>query len=132
MLKALFTLAIVGFLVSVYAYITEEKIKENPNFKPVCDISDRISCSKPLKSEYANIFYISNTMAGIIFYALLAVLAFFNMAAALFYASIAACAASLYLAYLLYFKIQALCLICTSLYIINALLFFFSYKEMFK
>lgn len=132
MLKALFTLAIVGFLISVYAYITEEKLKEDATYKPVCDLSDRISCSKPLKSEYANIFYISNTIAGILFYAFLAVLAFFNMITGLFYAAIAACAASVYLAYLLYFKIGALCLICTSLYIINALLLFFSYKEFFQ
>jgi vitamin-K-epoxide reductase (warfarin-sensitive) len=132
MLHTLFTLAIIGFLISVYAYMTEEKIKKDPNFKPACDLSDRISCSKPLKSEYANLFYISNTIAGILFYAFLAVLAFFNMAAALFYAAIAACVASVYLAYLLYFKIGALCLICTSLYIVNALLLFFSYKQMFQ
>ena len=131
MLRIVFILAITGFLISTYAYITEKKLNVNPDFKPACDLSDRISCSKPLKSEYANLFYISNTMAGITFYALLAILAFFNMTAALFYAAIAACALSLYLAYLLYFKIGALCLICTSLYIVNALLLFFSYKEMF-
>ena len=132
MLRTLFTLAITGFLISIYAYITEEKLKKDSSFKPACDLSDRISCSKPLKSEYANLFYISNTIAGIMFYALLAILAFFNMTAALFYAAIAACIASIYLAYLLYFKIGALCLLCTSLYIVNALLLFFSYQEMFR
>jgi len=132
MLRTIFILAITGFIISFYAYFTETKLKEDASYKPVCDISERISCSKPLQSEYANLFFISNTIVGIIFYVSIAILAFFNMAAAIFYAAIASGVATIYLAYLLYFKVQSLCIVCTSLYVVNALILFFSYKEMFK
>ena len=60
MMFVIVLLAVLGFGISLYTYITEQKVKLNPEYKPVCDLSDRISCSKPMKSQYANIFFLSN------------------------------------------------------------------------
>lgn len=118
-------LAIIGFCISLYTYVLEKKVKENPAFKPVCDLSDRVSCTKPMKSPYANLFFFSNATVGMGYYVLIGLLAYFNMPQLLLIAAIGGVIVSCILAYILYVKIQSLCLLCTSLYIINALILFF-------
>ncbi len=112
-------LAAIGFCISLYTYIVEKKIKSVPGYKPVCDISDKISCSKPMKSAYSNIFFFSNAIIGMIFYFFIAMLVLLHADKLLLIASISSCIVSLFLAYLLYFRVKSLCLLCTSLYIIN-------------
>ncbi len=122
MIVTCIALATVGFCISLYTYITERKVKAMPNFKPMCDISDRISCSKPMKSEYSNIFFFSNAIIGMGYYVLIALLALYNATTLLLITTIAGCLVSCWLAYLLFFKIKSLCILCTSLYVINFLL----------
>ncbi|MBI2774880.1 hypothetical protein HYX58_02650 [Candidatus Dependentiae bacterium] len=116
-------IAAIGFFISLYAALTERKVNEDPNYKAACDLTDTISCTKPMKSEYSNLFFISNSFAGMIYYAIIAVLAYLQMPLLIFIITAGGALFSCFLAYLLYFKIKALCLVCTSLYIINALLF---------
>lgn len=116
-------LALVGFCIAVYAYFVESKMKADATYKPACDINDRMSCSKALESPYGNIFFISNSVAGMLYYAAVALLAFLGMHTLLMIATTLGLIASLGLAYLLYFKIKTICLVCTSLYIVNILLF---------
>lgn len=115
-------LAGIGFAISMYTYLLEQKIKEKPNYKPACDLSDRISCTKPMKSEYSSLFYFSNAIVGAAFYVMIAVLALMNMHSLLLFATVAGCIVSAFMAYLLYFRVQSVCLLCTALYIINVLL----------
>ena len=122
MILSIFILALIGFCIALYDYIVEQKIKKTPDYKPACDLSDRISCSKPIKSEYGNLFLISNALVGMLFYALIAVLAWFNASMLLLITAIAGCLFSVFLAYILFFKIKSLCLVCISLYFINVLI----------
>lgn len=124
-------LAIIGFCISLYTYFIEQKIKTTPSYKPVCDLSDRVSCSKPIQSIYGNIFFISNALAGMLYYILIAALSWFHFDMLLLVAAIASCIFSLYLAYLLYFKIKSFCLLCTSLYFINFLILFLAIKNLY-
>ena len=112
----------IGFCIALYAYFVENKMKADANYHPACDINDRISCSKPMQSQYANIFFISNSLLGMLYYAVTALLAFMGMHTLLIVATTLGVLTSCVLAYLLYFKIKSLCLVCTSLYIVNALL----------
>ena len=128
MIASVFVLALLGLLVSFYAYRLEKKLKTDQNYKATCDISDTISCSKPILSEYGEIFGFSNALLGMLFYSLMAILAFMNKINLLFYLSIASLIASAFLAYLLYFRIKTLCLICTTIYAINILLFLVIYS----
>ncbi len=127
MITIIFILAVIGFCISLYTYLLEKKVKQNPGYKPVCDISDKISCTKPMKSAYANIFYISNALVGMVFYAVMAVGAFLNLHQLLFILACIGCIGSIVLAYFLFFKVKSFCLLCTSLYIINALLLYMTY-----
>lgn len=115
-------LAVIGFVISLYASIVERKLKHDPTYKPACDISDRISCSKVATSPYANLFFISNAVAGMLFYALVMLLAFLEYGQLLMITVVAGVLMSIYLAYILYTKIKSLCLVCTATYIINAAL----------
>ena len=118
----LILLAFAGIVVSVYAYTVEMNVAQSAEYKPACDINDKVSCSKVMRSSYAKMLGISNALIGVAFYAVLFVLACFGAAALIFYLSIAAVLASIALAYISYFKIKSFCLVCTSVYLINVLL----------
>ena len=127
MMLLFIVLAALGFGISLYTYLIEQRLKHDADYKPVCDISDRISCSKPMQSPYASLFFFSNAVMGMLFYGVLIVLALFDVGTILVLMTAGACIASCVLAYLLYFKIKALCLLCTLLYLINFLLLYLSF-----
>jgi vitamin-K-epoxide reductase (warfarin-sensitive) len=120
-------LSIIGFGLSLYMFVVEQKLKKNPHYKPVCNLSDRISCTKPLQSKFAQPFGISNALLGLWFYPLLPILIEFGYSFLVYYLSLAACCVSFFLALILYFRIKAFCIVCSSLYVVNALLLIVSY-----
>ncbi len=130
MIVHIMLLAALGLCVSIYTYLTEQRLKKDPTYKPVCDLSDRISCSKPMLSPYANLFFASNAVMGILFYTAMMILALIGSTKLVLLGALLSCCASAGLAYLLYVKIQAFCILCTSLYIINILMFIHCIKLM--
>lgn len=128
MIELIILFALFGFILSVYAYAVETKLKKDISYKPACDISDRISCSKALTSQYANLFFISNSFAGLLFYGLVAILAFFDAILWLKIVTLLGFVATFLLAYLLYFKVKSFCVLCSSLYTINIILFLLSIR----
>ncbi len=131
MLTIILMLAAIGVAISIYGYITEQIVKQDASFKAACDISDRVSCTKVMLSPYANMFFFSTFGIALTYYALIGVLAYFDLVNVIFIASIGSCLLSCFLAYLLIFKIKSLCVLCTSLYVINFLMLFLSYKAMY-
>lgn len=119
-------LAIIGILLSLYALWVEKNINENENYKSVCDINELISCTKPIKSDYAKFLGIPYGLFGLFFYLLIAFLAVFNITSIIFYLSCLAVIVSFILAYILYMKIGTFCIICSLLYCINLALLVFS------
>ncbi len=117
-------LACLGFVISFYTYYIEQKIRYNQSYKPVCDINERISCSKVMTSRYANIFFVSNSVLGMLYYLATAFVAYMGYSTILTIITILGVIASCGLAYILYFKIKSVCILCTSIYIINIALFF--------
>jgi vitamin-K-epoxide reductase (warfarin-sensitive) len=112
---------IIGILVSAYAISVETKVKKNQAYKPVCDINDRMSCSKAFKSEYGHLLGVSNSIAGMASYIIFFALTFF-MPSLLLPLAIVAVLSSIALAYLMYVKMRIFCFVCTSIYTINILL----------
>jgi vitamin-K-epoxide reductase (warfarin-sensitive) len=122
--------ALLGFLISLYSFFIEQKFKQDSTYKVWCDISDKISCSKPIMGNYSNLFFISNALAGMGFYGFIIVLALLNQVYPIFYLSLAAGAVTIYLAYILFIKIKSLCLLCTAIYFINCILLVLSYTQL--
>lgn len=129
MLISLCILAGVGFFIALYAYIVEIKIRANPNYKAFCDVSDTISCTKPLKSSYGTLFGYSNAVIGMLFYSGIIILALINAQTLIFYAACLACLISVYLGWILFTKIKSACFLCISLYIINLMLLIMSFLQ---
>lgn len=121
-------LAGLGFIVTAYGLYVERKIKQQ-NYKPMCDLSDRISCTKPLTSAYAHLFYISNNIVGMLFYLVIFTLNAMNAYGSIFILSVGSLVVALFLAYHLFFRLKLFCLLCISVYIINLLLVVVSYMH---
>ena len=130
------------FLV-LYVFYVEHRLKTakpESNYKAVCDINDRISCSRVLNSKYAkgfgifeqdSVFNVSNAVYGISFYALILILLVVSslveginvwITYLLVVLAVALNLCDIYLAYILFFKLKDICIVCCTLYVINALL----------
>jgi vitamin-K-epoxide reductase (warfarin-sensitive) len=127
MIITILIVAIIGLIISVYGIFVERQIQQDALYKPACDISDKISCSKPFLSPYSKMFGISNIWASALYYMLMIVLAQLNLATIAMIISSTGVIVSCIFAYILFFKIQSLCLICTSLYVVNIALAIASY-----
>lgn len=128
MLTKVMIIACIGLMLCLYSYTVEQKIKQDQSYKPFCNLSDRISCSKPIQSSYGALFGVSNSLVGIFFYLAILILAALNMKTTIVAAAFAACCASIVFAFILAFKVKAFCLICVSIYLVNALLLWASLR----
>ena len=127
-LTPLLILASLGLLISLYAFYVKQRMKKDKNYSPVCDISDKVSCTKAMGSRYGSFFIVPNSVWGILFYGALAVLSFMGMIQAVIWLSVVAVLGSIYLAYASFFKIKVLCPLCLGIYAINILILIFSYS----
>lgn len=127
MLSAIVVIASLGLVISAYAYFVEQKMKQDHTYKPMCDISDRISCSKPFASRYGALLGVANSLVSAFFYLVIILLAFLGMKKLIFLVAIVACCASLVFAYILFVKIRVFCVVCFSIYVIDGLLLWLSW-----
>ena len=127
-LPAIQITAFIGLLLSSYALYVEKKTNRSTSYKAACDISDKISCTKAFKSKYSKIMGLSNSLFGLFVYIFILALTFYGDGKIIFFLSTFIILGSIYLAYISYFKLKNLCVVCTSIYLINFLLLVFSYK----
>ncbi|CAH0585778.1 unnamed protein product [Chrysodeixis includens] len=140
--RAIVGASLLGILISTYALNVEMSIQAKPDYKAFCDITEKISCSKVLNSEYAKGFgllpnesplKIPNCIYGIIFYCLSIFLSTFDQLQVVriqLLLSLCTIPMCVYLAYLLAFVLHDFCVVCVSTYIINALLTVLTFKKM--
>ncbi len=127
-MSMMFVLAIAGCVVSAYMLYLERQLAQNYDYKAACDLSDYVSCSKVAKSAYSKIGGVPGSVIGIIFYGVIALCAYMDQINFVLYLSAFGVVMSVYLAYIIFFKIKAACPLCISMYVINALLFILSYR----
>ena len=123
MIIAIITFAGLGLLVSLYGLYVERQLRKNSDYKAACDISDNVSCTRPMLSPYRNMFGISNSLVSALFYLSIIGVAFLENLYALKIMTGLGLIVTFFFAYILYFKIKSLCLICNVLYVINIVLF---------
>ncbi|MBT4856234.1 hypothetical protein HOM50_04520 [bacterium] len=122
-------LALFGIVLCLYGFAIEQQIRKNSRYKPVCDISDSISCSKAIKSAYGKMLGVPNTLLGICFYLVLMFLQYFHLYAFVFYLALLGAIVTIFFAFILYARIKTLCVLCTIAYIVNFLLLYLSYHQ---
>lgn len=133
----------VGLVLSFYAYNVKIQKEQDDSYVAMCDISEHISCTKAFVTEYGrgfglfpkdSVFNISNSIYGLAFYTLFAVLSTINnyaCSAALVILGILSNIGSIYLSHILYL-LKDICVVCVSTYIINAALMFLAVKKFRK
>ncbi len=119
----IYGLCALGFIFSLYLYFVEKKLQANPLYKPACDINDRLSCSTVAQSGYGDMFFIPFSLMGIFYYPFLAILFWSRLDWLALVITSVSILISLYLAYLQVFKIRAICIVCSVIYLINIGLF---------
>ena len=93
-----------------------------PDYKPACDLNRRVSCSKAFKSRYSKLLWFHNAEVGLLFYALVFLAALTSSDIVLQVLVGLGVLATLLLAWLSYVRMRKLCIVCTSIYVINVLL----------
>ncbi|XP_012260842.2 vitamin K epoxide reductase complex subunit 1 [Athalia rosae] len=121
---------IVGLVLSYYAYIVETSKELDHSYEAMCDISEHISCTKAFMSEYGkgfglipktSIFYMPNSVYGLVFYSCMAVMSVSNTYFAtivLIIFGILSNLGSIYLGYILY-MLKDICVLCIGTYLVN-------------
>jgi protein-disulfide isomerase len=119
---------LLGFAASLYALIEHLKAKGGMAGKLGCDVSDTVSCSSVLTSEYAEVLQIPLGGWGMAFWSIVVALGLLPKLSRvsshtvvrgnLVLSSLAALS-SVGLGYLAYFKLKAVCPVCTLTYIIS-------------
>jgi vitamin-K-epoxide reductase (warfarin-sensitive) len=122
MIASVVFISIIGVLISLYGIMVERKIKNDMNYKAACDISEKISCTKTFISPYANMLGISTIVACLIYYVIMFILGIMNCVTMIVMLSLSGLSVTVWFAYILFFKIRTVCLICISLYILNSAL----------
>lgn len=137
-----------GILISVYALYVETRKHRDNKYKAACDLGENMSCSRVLTSSYSKGFGVveillgkehflnmPNCILGIVFYSMqfvVGMLWFSWVPAMLFITSVVSCAGSAYLAFVLFFVLKDLCLVCIATYVINGVLMYLNYQRYYS
>ncbi|MFH0776643.1 MAG: vitamin K epoxide reductase family protein [Patescibacteria group bacterium] len=121
-------LAGLGLLLSLYTLYLHWQSKRAENYKAACDLSDRMSCMKSIRSAEGKMFGLPNGVYGIGFYAAIGVATLSEFQNYLWPLAIIGMLFSVYFGYQLYFKVKTFCVVCTSIYLINLLLLIFAWR----
>lgn len=128
---AIGALSLIGLLVSTYLTYVHMRLRAEPGWESLCDVSDTVSCAAVVSSPYGMIAGIPLSALATWFYALVAVITWTGFrrrrgavprspAAILFLAGSFAAVISLVLGVISFVQIGALCPLCVALYAVNA------------
>jgi len=131
MMAGILIFGILGFIISLYGFIVQQKLKLSDTYVPLCDFSDKISCSAAFTSKYGELIGIPNTHLGLLFFVSVVLFELLGLSLVVFVITGMGFLISLYLAYLLYIKVRSVCVVCTAIYLINLLLFVLSTLNQF-
>lgn len=140
-----FIIAFLGLLVSAYSIHVEVQKHKNPKYVAMCDFNQNMSCSRVLTSKYSRGFgltelmfgkesqlNIPNCAVGVVFFTMQMILGLSALTWApcvLFYMSIISCVGTVYLAFILFFVLNDICIVCITTYAITASLMYLNYHR---
>ncbi|KAM9258559.1 vitamin K epoxide reductase complex subunit 1 [Morus bassanus] len=128
-------LCLAGAALSLYALHVERAHARDPSYRPACDLGPAASCTRVFGSRWGrglglvepllgrdSVANVPNGAVGVLFYLLQGLLGAVpgrGAAAVLLWTSVASAVASLWLAGVLVFGLQDLCLVCITTYLLN-------------
>lgn len=139
--------AITGLVLTLYTIYVEKRHSRDKNYKAVCDINNRISCSYVISSEYAklvgkmfrlsddSVFNVPNTYYGTLFFIAVILYNIYPFTLIpyreymLLTASVLSLIVCVVLAYVMHYRLKKYCLMCIVTYFTNIGIFFYALKE---
>jgi len=125
--RLVWVLAVIGLAASLTSLYVHYQLLAHPGYSSFCDINQTVSCQDAYLSRYGSFMGVPVALFGAIWFGLVIVLAFFEVAgpgplresipAYLFIASTLALAVILYLAYAAFFVLKAVCVLCLTTYV---------------
>jgi len=120
--------AALGLGASLYALFVHYRLLTDPAYASVCDISATVSCQQVLQSEYSHILGIPVASGGVIWSALVLLLASYGMrkpasavaqrvAGYIFLLATVGLATVFYFAYTSFFVLKLACPVCMTMYV---------------
>jgi|SRR5688572_682413 uncharacterized membrane protein/protein-disulfide isomerase len=132
----LLVFALLGLGASSVSTFVHYKLLTTPNYDSFCDVGSTVSCTQAYLSQYGSLMGIPVAIAGVIFFAIVALLAGMaggrssaardNAAGYIFLLSTIGLAFTLYLAWASYFKLNVFCILCAITYVSVIALFIIS------
>ena len=125
---ALLVLALVAFAASVASLYVHYQLIKNPSYESFCDISEKVSCEAVYKSAYGTVAGVPVAAGGVVWSALVLLLAGYGMrnprseasarpAGYVFLLSVVGLASVFYFAYASFFVLQKACPLCMAVYV---------------
>lgn len=145
----LFYIALFGLAITLYTIYVEKMHRTNSKYIAICDVNNRFSCTRVLKSDYAkmvgkvfnlskeSIFNVPNTYYGVIFYLAVATCTVYPFTLIpyrellLLGASVLSLCVSAILGYIMHYKLGFYCIVCIITYFVNAVIFYYAVTEIF-
>lgn len=138
--RVLLIVIVLGLLVSIYGLYVEVKHDRDQSYKPMCDISEKISCSAAFFTVYGRglgllpeMISYRNPVYAIIFYPIALLILGIGQSVlngTLFLVlTFVPVVVAVYLAYILFIVLKVVCVVCISMYALSALLFFYALKR---
>jgi len=129
-------LASIGIALSFYALYVEYKSSLDSSYVAMCDISEKMACSKVFSSPYGRVFKYHglswldapNALFGVLFYLMLLGFNAYSgngrlVVNTMLLLAVLSLLLSAYLGYVLYFILDDFCVVCISTYMVNIGLF---------
>jgi uncharacterized membrane protein/protein-disulfide isomerase len=120
--------ALVGFGASLTSTVVHYRLLREPGYSSFCDVSSTVNCTQVYLSRYGSIAGVPVALVGTVWFGLVVILAAAardgrkrtpfqeNVPAYLFALSTLALALSMYLAYVSFFVLRAVCPMCVTTY----------------
>ncbi|MBS3135788.1 hypothetical protein J4401_02405 [Candidatus Woesearchaeota archaeon] len=124
---AMYAVSVLGIVLSLYILYVGRKLANDSGYKAACDISSKLSCTQVISSSYSHLFGISNAIIGIAYYFLVILFAYIGLYTIVFGISLLAMLATIYLFYLMHFRIRKYCIVCNAAYLVNFAIFILSF-----
>jgi len=119
-------LALIGLLIATYMIYAKTRKSKNTHYRAICDLSDRVSCTKVFETKYSRLLGVPNALLGGIMYFTIFILANLGYPSAVTIISGLGVLMSAYLAYGLV-KEKIVCIMCIASYVITCAIFILSW-----
>ena len=129
-MTAVFYVSLAGLVVAFYALYLDYMFEKNPEFKPVCDLSDTISCGKNFGNKKVRILGIPSSVLMLAYFIPMIILAYYDYVYAALAVAIFGVIASLYKEYRIVTIAKVFCLVCNLFFAFTFLLFYLVWRSL--